>query len=234
MKRWWPSIVRDTRVQYRQGFYAAAFFVAAMFVIPLRWLDGESLIWLLPAFLFSNMQVNTYFFIAGLVLLEKGEGSLEALVVTPMRPREYLGSKVVTLGLLSAVEALIVVGFTHGSMVRWPLLLAGILLAASLFTLYGFIVAVRYDSINEYLFPSMLYSSILSLPLLDYFDLWHNPLLTAHPALSALVLIESGFREVSITRLILAVVYGLAWTGLLGVFSVRAFRRFVVAREGAR
>jgi hypothetical protein len=42
----------------------------------------------------------------------------------------------------------------------------GITLAATLFCLFGIALVVRYESINEFLMPSVVYTSLLSLPLL--------------------------------------------------------------------
>ena len=51
---------------------------------------------------------------AGLVMLEKGEGSLEARVVTPLRSGEYLLVKVMALSLLVLAENLIIAALFSG------------------------------------------------------------------------------------------------------------------------
>ena len=113
------------------------------------------------------------------------------------------------------------------------MLLATVLaLSAALFCLYGFLVVARYDSINEYLFPSMLYTSVLSLPLLDYFGVWETPLMYLHPVQAPLVLLEAAFRPVAAWEVAYGVLYGLAWVVPMGLLAVRAFHRFVVTREG--
>ena len=111
---------------------------------------------------------------------------------------------------------------------------AGVALTAALYCLYGFLVVARYDSINEYLFPSMLYTSVLSLPLLDYFGVWETPLVYLHPVQAPLVLLEAAFRPVAAWELVYGVLYGGLWVGVMGGLAVRAFGRFVVAREGVR
>lgn len=44
-----------------------------------RELPADVLAWLLPVLVFGNLQANTFFFLAGLVLLEKPKG--------PSKPR---------------------------------------------------------------------------------------------------------------------------------------------------
>ena len=39
-----------------------------------------------PAILVINLQITTFFFVAGLMLLERDEGTLNALAVSPPRP----------------------------------------------------------------------------------------------------------------------------------------------------
>ena len=89
----WPALRRlraamkaDARLQQRNGFYAAAAFVAVCMIPLLRRVSPDGLILLLPPLVLLNMQVNTFYFMGGLVLLEKAEGSLQALTVTPLRP----------------------------------------------------------------------------------------------------------------------------------------------------
>ncbi len=43
-------------------------------------------------FVLGNMTIGTFYFMAGLVLLEKGDGVLEGLIVTPLRLQGATGS----------------------------------------------------------------------------------------------------------------------------------------------
>jgi fluoroquinolone transport system permease protein len=92
----------DVQLQIRNGFYYAAAFVAVVIIILLSQLrlPQLTLATLFPLFIFQNILINNFYFIAALVLLEKGEGTLEGLVVTPLRQSEYLASKLVNLALL--------------------------------------------------------------------------------------------------------------------------------------
>jgi fluoroquinolone transport system permease protein len=234
MRRLLAALACDTRLQYRNGFYAAAAFVAGVLVLLLRWLPVGYRGWLLPPLVLTNMQINTFYFIGGLVLLEKAEGSLEAVVVTPLRPREYLASKVLSLAGLSLAEALAIVLASYGTgFDPWPLAV-GVVLVAALYCLYGFLVVVRYDSINEYLFPSMVYTSVLSLPLLDYLGIWESRLFYLHPVQAPLVLLRAAFHPVATWQMAYGVLYGGLWVVPLAMLGGRAFRRFVVAKEGVR
>ena len=224
----------DVRLQFRNGFYYVSAFVAAFIVLGLRQLPQVDLSYWWPPLILGNLTVNAFYFMAGLVLLEKGEGTLEAQIVTPLRTGEYLGSKVLSLGLLSLFETFAMVVLVSGVGFSWPLLAAGVLLLIALLALYGFIVVARYDSITEFLLPSIVWTLGLSLPLLYYFNLWRSWLLFLHPLQAPLVLIQAAFGPVPAWQILYGVLYGLLWTGIAYYFTQRAFYRFVITKEGVR
>jgi len=186
-----------------------------------------------PAIVFGNLVMATFFFIAGLVLLEKGEGTLEAQIVTPLRVGEYLASKVVTLAVLSLVENLILVMLLSGLQFRFLTMVLGIVTAATIYTLFGFVAVARYDSINEFLFPSVPVVLALSLPCLTYFDLWPAWTLYWHPLHGSLVTMKAAMLPVGRAELVFAVMSSLIWAVAAFWLSKRTFRRFVVLKEGA-
>jgi fluoroquinolone transport system permease protein len=227
----------DARLQLRHGFYAAAAFVAGLVVLGLSRLPerAAALDWLVPPLVAANLTMGTFYFVSGLVLLEKGEGSLAALVVTPLRPAEYLASKVLTLSALAVVENVAIVAVFAGVRLGLgALLLAlGVALAGALLVLAGFLAVVRYDSINEFLAPSVLYAGLASLPVFLWLLGWDHWLLYLHPLQGALLVMRAAFGAVPAWQLAYGVLYPAVWIGLAGLWSGRAFRRFVVAPAGA-
>ncbi len=99
----------DARLQLRNGFYYATGIMVLFWIVLLRLLPEHVLRPLMPPLVLGNLIINTYYFVGGLVLLEKREGTLEAQVVTPLRTWEYLAAKVATLALLSLAENLLIV-----------------------------------------------------------------------------------------------------------------------------
>jgi fluoroquinolone transport system permease protein len=178
--------------------------------------------------------MNGFYFISGLVLLEKGEGTLEAQIVTPLRSQEYLLAKVATLTILSIVENLSVVALTYGFGPYLLAVLVALSLATPLFVLFGFMVVVRYDAINEFLMPSIVFASLLSLPILSYLGLNLSWLIFLHPLQGGLIWLTAAFQPVPAWQLLLSLIYSLAWIGAAAYLSRRAFYRFVIIREGVR
>jgi fluoroquinolone transport system permease protein len=229
------SIARwDVQLQFRNGFYIVSAFTAAFFIIFLKQLSNVDLSYWWPAIITGNLTINSFYFMAGIVLLEKGEGTMEAQIVTPLRPWEVLGSKVLTLGLLSLFETLLIILIVQGVAFNWFLLVTSIVFYIAMLSLYGFIVVARYDSISEFILPSALWTIGFSLPLLYYFDIWRHWVMFIHPLQAILILIQSAFMSVPAWQIVYGIAYSILWTGIALVVSLRAFHRFVVVKEGVR
>ena len=229
------SIARwDVSLQFRNGFYYVSTITAAFFIIFLKQLKGVDLGYWWPAIITGNLTINAFYFMASIILLEKGEGTMEAQIATPLRPWEILTSKVLTLGLLSLFETLAIVVMVQGMDLNWAPLVTGIVLFIAMLALYGFIVVARYDSISEFLLPSVIWTLWFSLPLLYYFDIWRSWIMFLHPLQGIFILLRSAFVSVPAWQLAYGIGYSLLWTGIMMAISLRAFQRFVVIKEGVR
>ena len=123
MTRLLETMRLDFRLQLRNGFAWAIAVVVAGWAAAVTQFCGVAWAVVLPAFVFGNLVVVSFYFVAGLVLLEKEEGTLEAQVVTPLSSGEYLASKVATLAALSVVESLLITIIAVGlaaSVNLWP------------------------------------------------------------------------------------------------------------------
>jgi len=226
------TMIADFRLQYRNGFYYAVVFVVAVVALAVWWFPGLDLDRFLPVLVLGNLPINTFYFIAGLVLLEKGEGTLDAQVVTPLRAGEYLASKIATLTLVSVLENVALVFLVAKSNFQIVPLATGIALASVLCSLIGFALIARYDSINEYIFPSVFYNVLLMLPLVSYLDLAPSWPFYLHPLHGSLLLMSAAFEPISVWQWAFAVSYGLAGAAVVWHVCRRAFDRFILAREG--
>ena len=231
MTRLIATVQWDIVRQFRSGFYyASAFFVlvwAAVFVpIPEGVLD---LGLLLPVLLLGNLAVVGFYYVGALVLLEKSEGSLSGIVVSPLRDSEYLLGKVISLSGLAILESGLLVALIYGVGRRPLLLLSGMLLLSGLYVLVGFMAIIRYDSINEFLLPSMLMVTVLMAPAVDYFGLWPSPLFYLHPVQPMLLLMRGAFAPVPAWQVVYGFVGSAVWLAVGFVLARQVFRRFVIA-----
>lgn len=228
MTRLTATMKWDVRLQWRNGFYYAAIVIVVVFLLIFSQISVDYLSWIMPCLLLSNMMIGTFYFIGGLVLLEKDEGSLVARITTPLRPAEYLVAKVATLTMLSLLESTLIVIAAAGFQVNWLFLLVGVTGTAVFFCLAGFITVVRYNSINVYLLPSILYVMIVSLPLGFYLADWQHWLLYLHPVQAMLTLVTGGWQPLPWWLTAYCLIYSLVWIAVLARLSLRAFQRFVI------
>ncbi len=234
MNRWLATARTDVQLQFRNGFYYVSAFVAVATVILLKQLPNFDFSHWWPPLLLENLVINAFYFTAALVLLEKGEGTLEAQVVTPLRPWEYLVSKAATLGLLSLFESLLIVVLVSGVGFNWLWLSLGIVLLIAMYSFYGFFVVARYDSISTFLLPSVLWTMGFSLPLLYYFNLWRSWVMFLHPLQAPLVLMQAAFEPLPAWQIVYGMGYALLWAGIAYYASCRAFHRFVITKQGVK
>lgn len=232
MRRLLWTMATDVRLQARNGFYCASAFIAVVSIIVLRQLPTARLGYWIPIFVLSNLTMNTFYFVAGLVLLEKGEGTLWAQIVTPLRHGEYLASKAATLTVLSLLESLAIVVAGYGTRISWIPLTAGLTLASVVYVLSGFIAVSRFDSINEYLFPSTLITLVFAPPFLGYFGIWNSPLLYLHPLQGPLLLTGAAFKPIEPRQWLYALLSSALSIAWLFRWSRSAFAKFIVAAPG--
>ncbi|HEX7186240.1 MAG TPA: ABC transporter permease [Thermoanaerobaculia bacterium] len=231
-----PALLRgDVRLQYRYGLYAVSGVIVLVWGVLLSLLPETaelSAALIVPAFLVSNLIVTTFFFMGALLLLEKGDGVLEAIVTTPVRDVEYLLSKVISLTFLALAESLLIAALLFGVSVHWGPLLAGAVLLGAFYTLAGFIFVVRYDSINELLIPSVGLVAVLLLPLLPHFGLTGRLPFYFHPVEPAMTLLRAAYRGAASWEIVYGVIGALAWCAASFLWARRRFRDFVVRAAG--
>lgn len=223
MTRLAATLRMDAQVQARNGFYAATGFVAASSILLLRWLPADTAALLLPVVILENILINTFYFVSALLLLERDEGTLAALSVTPLRSGEYLAAKVVTLTALSLAESLLITVALVGLDGRLVVMSLGIALAAALFCFAGVAAVVRYASINEFIMPSVFYAFLLSLPILGYFGVGARAWYLPHPIQGPFDLMQMQ-APFSAAGLAYAVGYPLLWVVPFYLWSRRALR----------
>jgi fluoroquinolone transport system permease protein len=241
--RFFSTLVCDMRLQSRNGFYYATAFVTAIYALALSQLSGGQAGFeigsLFPIFVLDSMLVGTFYFVAGQVLLEKGEGTLQAQVVSPLRPWEYLASKVLTLTLLALVQYGVLVGIFQGFTPGTLFFIVGIALASTMYVLVGFVSVARYTSVTDYLIPSIPYTGLMLLPLglyvLSGLDGWGflAYVVYVHPMEGPLQLLSAAFQEVAAWQLVYGVAYSAVWVYVLYRLSLRAFDRHIVGEAGS-
>ena len=204
----------DMVVQARNGFYWATFvlilIIGGLLVTIPESVRANTEAWV-PALLAVNLQITTFFFVAGLILLERDEGSLAALAVSPISPGGYLAIKTITLTGLAAAETLIVVWLGFGTGGNWFVITPGIVVLGTVYTGFGAAVGSRYSSVNTLLLPASALVTLLLLPLLPHFGMASRTPFLLHPIEPALTLIRAGYGAAGPADIAFGVVGSAVW-----------------------
>jgi fluoroquinolone transport system permease protein len=219
------TLVRwDAVLQARNGFYWATMFVvvvigALLLSVP-EAARANHAAWV-PALLAINLQITTFFFVAGLILLDRDEGTLTALAVSPLSPGIYLAARIITLTTLAAIETIAIVMTVFGVGGSWGLILSGTIALAATYTGFGAVIATRYESVNALLLPASVFVAALLLPLLPHFGLAPRALFLLHPAEPALTLIRAGYGTATLGDVGFGFLASIVWSSLACWWGVR-------------
>ncbi len=230
--RYVSTVKLDLKLQARHGFYYASILTAIITIVILKQIPVNDLGQFIPVFLINSMVVNTFYFIAGMVLFEKAEGTLQALSVTPLSIFEYLGSKAATLTLLVVAENFAIILLTYGPGFDILPVLVGTLFMSVIFILVGFIAVAKYDSISEFIMPSVLYVMVLQLPLVDYLGILKSPVFYVLPMQAPMVLMGSAFGHVEAWQIAYGIIYSLACICIAYLWARRSFKKYVIQSSG--
>ena len=229
----------DVVVQARNGFYwATAFVVLAVGGLLLALPEAaraNHAAWV-PALVATNLQITTFFFAVALILLERDEGTLAALAVTPMASATYIAMRTTTLTALAAAETGAIVWIAFGTPESWPPVLVGTVAMGAIYTGFGLAVASRYDSLNGLLLPASAFVALLLLPLLPHFGLVPRAPMLFHPIEPPLALVRAGYVPASPGELGYDVIGSATWSVLAFLWGRHQVRRLMhdTATRGGR
>lgn len=219
----------DLIVQSRYQILTVLFAVMMVYLLLFWLVPGIKYDELLITIIFSDPALLGVTFIGALILFEKGEHTLDALVVTPIKDWQYIWSKTISLTISAAVAGILLAGIGHGWHYNYVLFISGILLTSILFVLIGFVMVARVSSLNEYVIRMALMMIPASLPLLNLFgvtDLWLWYLI---PSQASILLFQFAFgTEWAIWEMIYAYVYLLLFIFLMYRLARNAYQKHII------
>ncbi len=234
MSRLSNTLRLDSQLQARNKVYLIIAGSAFGLALALRaLLSPEQLEFFMPVLVLFGVSLTTVFLVGVLLLLERGEGTLDVVMVSPLRPAEYLASKLITLAALALVESAVMAVVAYGLGFSFGWLVLAVVMRASMGVAVGVAVGVRYRSITHFLLPGIFASLAFDLPNFWYFEIWPSPLFYLWPSMPPLLLAKTAFVSTEPLQLIYAFVYGALVVGVALFWASRSIDRFVVRGEFA-
>ena len=107
--RIWSLLRGDIRFQYKYGFYFiylvfTILYISLIFAFPRAWREKAAIL-----MIFTDPTAMGLYFMGAIVLFEKSERVLDSIAVSPVKPYEYMLSKLFSIGVIS-----VIVGLTIG------------------------------------------------------------------------------------------------------------------------
>jgi fluoroquinolone transport system permease protein len=188
----------DIAFQFRHGFYYAYLFVTAIFSLIIIFLPSSLKQLVAVFFILTDTSVLGFFFVGGVLLLEKKQALLHNPAVTPLRLSEYIFSKVISFLLLSMASSLIIQTTTLQLPRNTGLFLYTLTLSGILYTLFGVVLGTLAKSLNHYFALSFCFV-VLIIPTASYFLEWTPyEIFTTFPFTAIFLLLKAGVYGTSV------------------------------------
>ena len=232
MSRLASTLRLDSTLQARYQVYWVVVGAAAALGAALRAVvTTDQLNFFMPVAVLYGVSLTTVFLVGVLLLLERADGTLDVLMVSPLRPHEYLGSKLITLAALALVESAVMAAFAYGLGFSFGWLIVAVTMRAAMGVAVGVAIGVRYRSITHFLLPGIGASFLFDLPNIWYFELWPTSLFYVWPSMPPLLLAKNAFFPVDTTQTVYAFLYGALVVAVALWWAKRSIDRFVVRGE---
>ena len=220
-------ILSDIRFQFRYGFYFiylvfSLVYIGMLFAFPENWRQTAALL-----MIFTDPAAMGLFFMGAIVLFEKSERVLNSIAVSPVKPLEYVVSKLVSIGLIASLVAC-VIGFVAGVVERPLLFIIAVFLCSCLFSSAGLIVASKISSLNQFIIAAIPAEIIIVVPVFLWVFWIKSDFFALHPGVSMLMLCSGDGNAV------IAMVSLFVWTVILTVFAVKTVGKMLKSVGGVK
>lgn len=208
MNRLRAALALEWTIEWRYRIPAVALVVTTVWTVVLLAMPAPLARGAGPLILTIDTATFGSFFIAALVLFERGEGAFAALTVNPLRFGEYLGAKIAILTGLSVLSA---VPIALAARANIAMVLLGVTLLSVLFLSLNFALVVRHRSLTGFLTVApLLLAPLIAAPLAHLSGVADHPLLYVVPTTAAADVIRADLDPAALGYLLLAIV-ATAW-----------------------
>lgn len=228
------TIVNDVRIQYRSGFYFAYLFVTLFYIAIINQFPESFRMEATLFVVMTDPSVLGFYFVGGIILLERRQNTYAALFITPLTVCEYLISKIISLGILSLISTLIIVFASRGFTANYLLLTSAVITSSVLFTLIGTTLGVRAKDINTYLFISPLYLMIFLIPVMRFFVSIDQRIFSLLPTNALFNLLHASFSGKNPSSPLIDSISIAVWITITALWAYRWFHTYVIEKHGTK
>lgn len=183
-------LLGDIRFQFRYGFYFlylvfSFLYVGLLLAIPAAWRTRAAIL-----MVFSDPAAMGLYFMGAIVLYEKSERVLNSIAISPVKPWEYVMSKLVSIALISTAVALVIELF--GGVSGILAMMVGAFLGSLLFSAVGLWIASDTASLNRFVVMTVPAEILINVPAIAWVFGWTPGVLLLHPGVCIVDLCMGG------------------------------------------
>ena len=224
----------------RYNILTGGFVVSLLWVAALHFLQTEYVESLFTLLLFVDIATMPAILVAVGLFYERDEGSLRAMLVTPIKHGEYIATKIVATVFSSLITLVILYGYAHfvrgiDANVLW--LMIAVILGSGFHTLLGLLLTYGTRDFTGMLMRFMVYALVAMVPtLLEHVGvithvIWRI-LLYLSPARAVAMLFQAAVTEVALGDVIFSIVFLVVGGGILYRVALVGFASFAQKQGG--
>ncbi len=217
----------DVRFQFKYGFYTIYLFFSVLYIcllyaFPPGWRETAAIL-----MIFSDPAAMGLYFMGAIVLFEKSERVLDSIAISPVKPWEYVLSKLCSIGCISTFVA-VAIGFSGNVVLKPFYLVVGVFLCSCFFSAVGLIIACRISSLNQFIIATIPAELLINIPAIARLFGYKKSWLLFHPGVDLIELLHGGGRAMP------ALILLLLWTVLFSVLAEKIVKIMLKSVGGVK
>ncbi|MDD3123967.1 MAG: hypothetical protein PHC62_10770 [Candidatus Izemoplasmatales bacterium] len=188
-------LIGDIRFQYKYGFYFLYLVFTFLYVFILKVIPES---WILPlamVLIFSDPSAIGLIFSGAIIQLELSEKTFQSLAISPIKPSEYLWSKLLSLAIISFISASII-GLCVHPINNYLFFAFAIILGSMIFTNLGLICAFKTHSLNQFFLTIVPVIILIVVPGCIYQFYHLQNWFVIHPGVAIVEMLNGGASSV--------------------------------------
>ncbi len=222
----------EFKLQLRYYFWIVGLVITLVWFGILSLMPSElSALWV-PVLLFVDTCTIGVLFVAGMLYLDRSQGTMDVIAVMPIATSTWILSRILSLSILCSVFALIII-LVRAESVVWVRAVPAVLLSSALYTSLGFLIACPFKKLMDYFLVMALTIALMNLPIFGYFEVFDSAFLWLLPTQPVMKVLAGSLGEMTTMDFTFAMGLLLVWLGVINFFCTKAFSVYVSQRMGA-
>ncbi len=219
--------IGDIRFQFKYGFYFlylifTILYISLLHTLPAAWWERAAIL-----MIFTDPAAMGLYFMGAIVLFEKGERVLDSIAISPVKPIEYVISKLISIAIISTTVGLLI-GFGGRVVLNPFFFVLGVFLGSCLFSAVGLMIATNIATLNQFIVATIPVELIINIPAIAWLFGWRPGFMILHPGVCIIELCQNGEKALP------AAFFLTIWTALSAVLARHVVKKSLQSLGGVK